>query len=155
MKLDLADLKYLFLHPLLIKIFCMVLSLAIIYEIVCGITMDLMIHKLTVLPMTRKISTTTTSVFPQNLRGDLFGPFADNNLHNIGTSLLKIGLVGLVFSNNAQESEVIVHTASGRDRVYRIGDEISSGVHIEKITKNGMIINRDGHLESILLPKIE
>ena len=158
MKVVLEDLKQLLMQPLIIKGFCICISLLIIYELVHGIIMDLDVRKITSQPIVRQIpSTVSTSVLPENLRGNLFGAFVDKNLNNssIKSSLLKILLVGLVYSTDEKESEVIVHTAVGRDRVYHQGDFISGGVKIERITKDGMVVNRDGNLERILLPKTE
>jgi general secretion pathway protein C len=154
MNIEWLELKKYLIHPLGIKILCALLSGLIAYELVTGIIADLQIRKIVAQPIIRKVSrSSTNSELPASARGHLFG--MDKNVSDAGIapSFLKINLVGLVYDPLSKNSEVIIHTPSGTDKIYHIGDLLPGGIKIDNITQNSILVIRDGNLESISLPK--
>lgn len=85
----------------------------------------------------------------------LFGTYLPNDMATIKQSMLDVKLVGLMVANNEQESQVIIQTANGLDKVYLVGDRLPGGAIIKRIHDTGIVILYKGALESLTLPKNE
>lgn len=85
---------------------------------------------------------------------DLFGKYIPKQLGdaNIKPSLLDVHVIGVMFSTNKKNSEVLLRFANGIERTFKNGDTIPGGAKIIHITSDGVIVNRDGTLERISLP---
>ncbi len=112
-------------------------------------------------PIDSTVSTAPTQVptGPKNglaenvLSASLFGVYVPNNLNNVKKSMLDVTLFGILLSNNTNDSQVIIGSASGDERSYKIGDQIPGGAVIKRITGDGVLVERNGALESLSLPK--
>lgn len=91
------------------------------------------------------------------LPSSLFGVYVSNDLSGdkVKKSMLNITLVGILLENTAQDSQVIIRSANGVEKNYKVDDEIPGGVLIKKIMKEGILVEHDGNLESVSLPKNE
>jgi len=87
----------------------------------------------------------------------LFGSYVPVNLGDadIKQSQLDVELVGIMYANKEQDSQVIVRTAGGEEQFYMIGDTLPGGAVIKRITKQGIVVLHNGALESLSLPKNE
>ncbi|WBV65068.1 type II secretory system protein LspC [Legionella pneumophila] len=85
----------------------------------------------------------------------LFGVYvpADLNEDNVKQSMLNVTLVGILFADKIEESQVIIRFASGEEKTYNVGDKIPGGATIKRIMPGGVLVERDGTLESLSLPK--
>ncbi|HAU1151059.1 TPA: general secretion pathway protein GspC [Legionella pneumophila] len=85
----------------------------------------------------------------------LFGVYvpADLNEDNVKQSMLNVTLVGILFADKIEESQVIIRSASGEEKTYYVGDKIPGGATIKRIMPGGVLVERDGTLESLSLPK--
>ena len=152
MRLEFSEIAHIVVHPLVLQICSLLLVILIGYELTHDFFSIKQINNLNLHAFARNVHLQPANhVLPLNLRGNLFG-VAEVNIHDskIKPSLLKITLVGLVYSDDAKLSEVIVHTSGVDDKSYHVGDEMPGGIKIERITKDGMVINRDGTLEKVL-----
>lgn len=89
------------------------------------------------------------------LHSSLFGVYVTNNLSSIKKSMLNVSLVGILFSNNINESLVIIRSADGEENTYKLGDTIPGGAIIKRIMSSGILVERNSALESLILPKNE
>ncbi|KTD82883.1 type II secretion system protein N [Legionella waltersii] len=91
------------------------------------------------------------------LKASLFGVYMPNDLNddNVKESLLNVTLVGILYDENPENSQVIIRSSSGDEKTYVIGDKIPGGAVIKRIIPNGVLVERDGTLESLSLPKNE
>lgn len=89
------------------------------------------------------------------LKTPLFGDYVPNNLNEIRKSRLDIKVVGILLATREEESTVILQTAGGHEQAYQVGNSIPGGGMIKRITNEGVLIRRDGALESLSLPKNE
>lgn len=86
---------------------------------------------------------------------DLFGTYIPANFKglHIQQSLLDVRVVGILYSVNEQQSEVLLRAGSGDEKVYHVGDDIPGDALIKKIEPHSIVILSHGKLERIQLPK--
>lgn len=89
------------------------------------------------------------------LTSSLFGVYvpADLNEGNVKKSMLNVTLVGILFGDVSKESQVIIRAAGGEENTYKIGDKIPGGAVIKRIMAHGILVERNGALESLSFPK--
>lgn len=89
------------------------------------------------------------------LQSSLFGVYVPNDLNetSVKKSMLNVTLVGILFADNMHESQVIIGSANGEEKTYRLADTIPGDAVIKRITANGVLVERHGNLESLSLPK--
>jgi general secretion pathway protein C len=94
-------------------------------------------------------------LFSDILNAPLFGVYVPNDLNedNVKKSMLDVTLVGIMFDDNIEESQVIIRSASGDEKTYKIGDKIPGGALIKRIMAGGVLVEHNGALESLSLPK--
>lgn len=89
------------------------------------------------------------------LKSSLFGEYVPSDLNSVKKSMLNVTLVGILLADKKDESQVIIGAANGDELSYKIGDKIPGGALIKKITEDGVLVERNGVLESLSLPKID
>ncbi|MBI2785858.1 MAG: general secretion pathway protein GspC [Legionella longbeachae] len=91
------------------------------------------------------------------LHTSLFGVYVSKNLNesSVKKSMLNVTLVGILYANKIKNSQVIIRSASGEERTYKLGDKIPGDAVIKRIMMNGILVERQGALESLSLPKNE
>lgn len=84
-----------------------------------------------------------------------FGDFIPKNLNDAGVkkSMLNLKVVGILFSDNQEGSQVIIRTADGQEQSFKVGDSVPGGAIIKRITNDGVFVLHGGELESLSLPK--
>ena len=87
----------------------------------------------------------------------LFGDYVPINLSeaDIKQSMLDVELVGIMYSANEKESQVIIRAGGGEEKSYLIGDTLPGGAVIKRISEKGVVVLHNGALESLSLPKNE
>ncbi|WP_454780594.1 type II secretion system protein N [Legionella sp. WA2022007384] len=93
--------------------------------------------------------------FDAILHSSLFGVYVSDNLTTIKKSMLNVTLVGILFANQINDSQVIIRSADGEENTYKLGDTIPGGAVIKRIMASGILVERNGALESLSLPKNE
>ncbi len=68
-------------------------------------------------------------------------------------SMLNLTIVGIIFDKHNKKSYAIIRMASGEEKTFHVGDKLTEDVLIKRITVDGILINRNGMLESLSLPK--
>jgi len=91
------------------------------------------------------------------LNSSLFGVYVPNDLtgDNVKKSMLNITLVGILLGNNVENSQVIIRSANGEEKNYKVNDKIPGGALVKKIMAGGILVEHNGSLESVSLPKNE
>lgn len=89
------------------------------------------------------------------LNSSLFGVYMPTDLNdsNVKKSMLNVTLVGILLGDVNEESQVIIRSAGGEENTYKIGDKIPGGAVIKRIMAAGVLVERNGALESLSLPK--
>lgn len=90
-------------------------------------------------------------------RSSLFGVYISNDLtsDNVRKSMLNITLVGILLGNTPEDSQVIIQMSNGEEKNYKIDEQIPGGALIKKIMAGGILVEHNGALESVTLPKSE
>lgn len=88
----------------------------------------------------------------KSLQYPLFGVYLPEGDREIKLSSLNIKVVGVVFSNNPENSHVLVELADNEHKIYKVGDVLPGDAQIKKITNNGLVIWYNNRLERINLP---
>lgn len=85
----------------------------------------------------------------------LFGVYVapDLNEQSVKKSMLDVTLVGILLSSDPNNSQVIIRSSSGDEKTYILGDSLPGGALIKRITAGGVLVERNGTLESLSLPK--
>jgi len=87
-------------------------------------------------------------------RLSLFGEAAEPEpTQTIAASTLALDLRG-VLSVGSDYQGVAILRIGGREQVFRVGDEIQSGIRLQRVEAGRVIIERAGRLESIDLPTV-
>lgn len=84
-----------------------------------------------------------------------FGEYVPKDLSQGGLpeSLIDMEVVGVLYADNEQDSQVILKKSNGDEKTYHVGDEIAEGVVIKRITEHAVMLLRDGVLEHLSLPQ--
>lgn len=93
--------------------------------------------------------------FSSILNTSLFGVYVPNDLNedSVKKSMLDVTLVGILLADKMEESQVIIRSSSGEEKTYKLGDKIPGGASIKRIMAGGVLVERNGNLESLSLPK--
>ena len=83
----------------------------------------------------------------------LFGVYMSDDLNNIKESMLNVSLVGILYADKIEQSQVIIRSASGEENTYQIGDLIPGNALLKRITATGVLVEHNGAIESLTLPK--
>jgi general secretion pathway protein C len=85
----------------------------------------------------------------------IFGDYVPKNINEaeVKQSMLDLKVVGIMFAKDSKRSHVIIQTSSGLEQTFRVGDSLPGGAVIKGITADGMLVMRNGSLESLSLPK--
>ncbi|RUQ81001.1 type II secretion system protein N [Legionella septentrionalis] len=153
-----ADIKSWLARPAFPIILCAILGMLIVWQIIAGVRTFSAIYKpVPVVQVASMRNNAITEASAQDVRASLFGEYVPENLDDahIKQSMLNLTIVGIIFAEDERHSQVIIRTASGQEQVYGIGDAIPGGVIIKRITSEGVVVRRDGTLESLSLPKNE
>lgn len=93
---------------------------------------------------------------PMNARKisyDVFGVYMAKLGDDLPESQLNVSIVGLFYSTDPAKSHVILKVDGGEQKVYAPGDQLSAGVSLYRIHQNGIVLKRQGELESLSLPR--
>ena len=84
-----------------------------------------------------------------------FGDYVPKNLSDadVKQSMLDLTVVGIMFADSEEASHVIIRAANGREKTFGVGDSLPGGAIIKRITPDGVLISRNGALESLSLQK--
>lgn len=93
--------------------------------------------------------------FDYILNSSFFGVYVPNDLNedNVKKSMLDVTLVGILLADKVDDSQVIIRSHGGDEKTYKIGDAIPGGALIKRIMAGGVLVERNGALESLSLPK--
>lgn len=152
----LVDVKTALSRPIVPKVLCITLILILIWQISAGIgsffstaqTSNAVAQKNEIKAEAKNNSNTA-------LNTAFFGDYVPNNLNeaDVKQSMLDLTVVGIMFSSNEKNSHVIIRTAGGGEQTFGLGDSLPGGAIIKRITPEGVLIRRNGALESLSLPK--
>ncbi|MDF1758609.1 MAG: type II secretion system protein N [Legionellaceae bacterium] len=91
----------------------------------------------------------------RQLSNQIFGRYIPKQLGDasIQPSVLNLKVLGVMYSKNKKDSQVIIQLPHGIERTFKNGDIIPGGATILHISVDGVIVTRDGVLERLNLPK--
>ncbi len=153
-----SDIKILFYRPLVSKVIALSIALLIVWQMVSGLASYMSLAHL-VTTSSHPSRSTPSELHRHELNAGLsalfFGDYVPKNLNEEGVkrSMLNLKVVGIMLSSHEEDSHVILQTASGHDQTFRVGDVVPGGAVIKRITVEGVLVDRNGELESLTLPK--
>lgn len=95
---------------------------------------------------------TSSAVFTVSMFGKYVPTLSELEIKQ---STLDVELVGILFSTNPKESQILVRIKPGDERTFMLGDVLPGGAKIHEIHKKGIVVLFDGSLESLSLPQNE
>ncbi|KTD63361.1 type II secretion system protein N [Legionella spiritensis] len=87
----------------------------------------------------------------------LFGEYIPVNLNDgdIKQSMLDAEIVGIMYSSQEKNSQVLIRIGGGEEKTYVVGDKLPGGAIIKRISPDSVVVLHNGSLESLSLPKIK
>lgn len=155
-----VDVKLRLYQPIVPKMICLALTLLLLWQITAGLISCFTLDKKEVVAQIRVI-TPKTEANQQSLKVALktafFGTYVPANLQEVVVkqSLLDLKVVGIMYSKNLSDANVIIRSERGEDKTYRIGETLPGGAEIKQIKPTEVIVMRNGILERLSLPKNE
>jgi len=152
-----VDFKQILYRPIVVKSIFIFLTVLLICQISLSLgnlrAIDNLINEVQIEKDEKKII--NSKLLSDNLGINFFGTYVPKNINDldIKQSTLNIKIVGILFANDDKFSQVIINTPDKKDQILGVGDTISNGAVIKKITKDGILIEWKGALERINLAK--
>lgn len=159
--LSITDIEDKLLRPMTAQMIFLLVAVMMGYELISGAITYYRVHSdlniVSVHPEVRRTSVKTQSTMQKNLRVPVFGEYIPKALVDLDVkpSGLDLSLVGIVFSPNRKESQVIINSPGNPTQTFSTGDLVPGGAKIKQITPDGVVLEHDGELESLSLPKNE
>ena len=99
----------------------------------------------------------STKLVHPGLTTSFFGDYVPVRLDEAGVkqSLLNLTVVGIMYSSEEALSQVIIRTEPLHEEAFWVGDTLPGGGVIKRITRDGVLMRRQGSLERLTLPKNE
>ncbi len=152
------DVKWLISHPHIDQWTGIFLACCLLLQIVFGVKS---IFSLTALPSTLpqmerlKDKQEEKKVLSLAVNTPFFGEYVPKNIHDAGVmqSTLNLKLLGILFSTVEKAAQVIILTPEGQQRIFHVGDSLPEGATLKRITRDGVLILRNGQLERLSLPQ--
>lgn len=97
------------------------------------------------------------NMIKSSLEVDVFGKYVPKHFGevNIKPSILNVKVIGILFSEDKINSEVVLRGENSAENIFKIGDVIPGGAKILRIYKDGIVIDCNGVTERLNLPKEE
>lgn len=147
-------------QPLVLQLISTVFVVLIIWDLALGVNLLSRLNRIVASDIatnqnqeSKAHESTVDSVFNM----PLFGEYVPVNLDAAGVrqSMLDLKVVGVIFAENEQDSQVLLQKPDGQEQFFRVGDALSDGSIIKRITTEGVLFLRAGELERLSLPKEE
>jgi general secretion pathway protein C len=158
---SLTDLEDKLLRPMTAHMVFVMVALLLSYELVSGAVRYFRINsELKKTPLQSASSHTKVvkpSLMEKNLRIPIFGEYIPKALVDLDVkpSGLDLQLVGIVYSPDTKKSQAIISAPGSQSQTFSTGDLVPGGAKIKQITPDGVVLKREGELESLSLPKDE
>jgi general secretion pathway protein C len=153
------DLQTFFSKPMVPRCICLGLTLLILWQVIAGVILfwhtTQHVNQQETVPYIPQDTNQETQ--NQGLRTAFFGEFVPRTIDdgNVKQSMLNLNIVGIIFAEKEDNSEVIIQSATGEQKAFGVGDTLPGGVVIKRITSEGVLVSRNGTLESLSFPKVE
>ncbi len=139
------------------KLLSAFLSVAILIELMSGLKFYVNQESYAPPEKSRPASINTIVSIPRNkvVSAPLFGAFLPEDLSGVAlkNSTLHVKLLGVILSDNENESEVILGLTNGEQRIYHVGDTVPGGAVIKRINRDEVYVAHDGAVEYLFLPE--
>jgi len=104
-----------------------------------------------------KVQTLKVNPEKRNIGYIVNNPFSSSNKNYLLSEVvidapvttLGLNLYGITFTNDVNKNSAILGFNPNEQKSYKVGDEISSGVLVDYIDRDKVIINREGNQESV------
>lgn len=104
-----------------------------------------------------KVQTLKVNPEKRNIGYIVNNPFSSSNKNYLLSEVvidapvttLGLNLYGITFTNDVNKNSAILGFNPNEQKSYKVGDEISSGVLVDYIDRDRVIINREGNQESV------
>jgi general secretion pathway protein C len=149
-----ADVKLILARPIVPKLLCFSLFVSLVWQLATGIFSLVSKHE-SVGASQPIVATVNQEALTASLNTPFFGDYVPQNLDDkdVKQSMLDLTVVGIMFADKEDASHVIIRMAGGREQTFSVGDSLPGGAIIKRITPDGILIKRNGALESLSLPK--
>ena len=154
----LFDIKVILSRPIVPKLLCLSLVLLLIGKLSSGLYSLFSLDKVLSVRDDQLIEASIKAkvhVSTARLNTPFFGDYVPKNLDdgNIKQSMLDLKVVGIMYDKSEVASHVIIRSSGGLEQTFNQGDTLPGGAIIKRITPDGVLIGRNGSLESLSLPK--
>lgn len=147
-------------RPIIYRLLAISVGIVVIWQLISGVILISSLNRSTTTPekLTVRIDRSTRQHSSNlGLTTAFFGRYVPENLNDadVKQSMLNLKVVGIMLSIPENDSQVIIHAANGHDQTYRVGDTLPGDVVIKRISRDGVLVERKGDLESLSFPENE
>ena len=152
------DLKTIFSQLIVPQLMIVLLTFLLLGEIYSGVKTIFTLDN-TMKPQdinTRSVpATEKNTALAAGINTHFFGTYVpiDVTTADVKATMLDLKIVGIMFATKDSASQIIIQTAGGAQKTYNIGDTVTEGVIVRKITSEGALLAHHGSLESLTLPQ--
>lgn len=138
-----------------LKLLAGLLVLSIIFECITGIQRSIALNQVPRVHQAPVIKAPKAAAVPVAIKTALFGEYVPRDVGAAGVkrSGLNVSVVGIVFSSDEASSHVMLELPDHQVKLFVVGDEIPGGAVLKRITPEGILLMRNGVMESLSLPK--
>ncbi len=107
--------------------------------------------------LTHQPISTSQKITPMTAEKNLATTIADHHL--FGKSVVSVPITNLqlrvtgILKEENDSSKASISTSGQPDKLYQVGDELPDGVKVYAITNHAVILENEGHLEKLPLPR--
>lgn len=154
-----ADLKFMLSKPRVPQVLCGIGLSLVVLQVSWGVSEYLEEKRLMHDPKAEFSTLVSSVTSPRSstkfLMTPLFGEYIPDSLDqgNIKRSRSNLKLVGVLFSLHEADSIVTIKFRGSGEGIYHTGERIPGGAVIKRILPTGVLLMRDGVMESLSLPQ--
>lgn len=90
---------------------------------------------------------------PKLVEAHLFGQSPTGDAAILPVTSLPWRVTGIIKGTTNENSKVIISIDSQPGKIYHVGDSLPSGIIVNAVTKEDVILNNSGRLEKLSLPR--
>jgi len=144
-------------HKLWLQGICIFLLGLIIWLVVCTVQSIISLNDVASAPSLASASQSSTVISDVRISASIFGEYVPKNIQAAGVkaSDLNVVIVGIMYAEDASDSQVLIRLSDGYDHIFHVGDALPDGGIIKRIAEDGVLVLRKGVMERLSLPRDE
>ncbi len=142
--------------PWIPKLLCAILLLLISTELMWGVSSVLLFNRTQALLFAKHVKPVFKAPMATSAQAAILPLFGDSlvlDATSVVLSPLNVTLVGIFYTPNQADCEVILQLPNKQERVFHVGDTLVEGARLKQVERDEIFIVRQGRMERLSLPE--